>query len=91
MLANYKFAFSGKYQVQSPPYDGDCSGKCHSSVKKTVGQYVKREDETYQRIMDKLPNDEKHEGSQDHVVIGPEIPKNESYKILSKRFTKLYK
>lgn len=48
------------------------------ALKKVVDQYVTREDETYQRIMDALPNDEKHQGSQAHVVIEPEIPENGS-------------
>lgn len=48
------------------------------NLMKTVDQYVKREDETYQRIMDALPDDEKEEGSQYHVVIEPEVPKNGS-------------
>lgn len=42
------------------------------ALKKVVDQYVKREDETYQWIMDVLPNDEKHQGSKEHVVIEPE-------------------
>lgn len=48
------------------------------ALMKTVDQYVKREDETYQRIIDALPNDEKHQGSQEHVVIEPELPENGS-------------
>ena len=48
------------------------------ALKKVVDQYVKREDETYQRIEDVLSNVEKHEGSQEQVVIEPEIPKNGS-------------
>ena len=48
------------------------------ALKKVVDQYVKREDATYQRIMDALPNDEKDQDSQEHVVIEPEIPKTGS-------------
>ena len=48
------------------------------ALKKVVDQYAKREDATYQRIMDALPNDEKDQDSQEHVVIEPEIPKTGS-------------
>lgn len=56
------------------------------NLSKIVEQYVKREDETYQRIMDALPDEEKQEGPQEHVVIEPEIPKRASLDIVNSFF-----
>lgn len=41
---------------------------------------------TYHRIMDALPDDEKQEGSQYHVVIEPEVPKNGSLDTINSIF-----